>query len=127
METAVCHKWHVRWCERGGESPLLDLVAVSVDLPVVFAGIVKEEVISQVADSEAGVFIETDLQYEFVACGNVVFNMFGGEDAGRQFVGCVIAGLQSLSAGIAADDAAQSVLFPRRSLERFLDSYGAAA
>ena len=96
-------------------------------MPVVFAGIVKEEVISQVADSEAGVFIETDLQYEFVACGNVVFNMFGGEDAGRQFVGCVIAGLQSLSAGIAADDAAQSVLFPRRSLERFLDSYGAAA
>ena len=24
LETAVCHKWHVRWCERGGESPLLD-------------------------------------------------------------------------------------------------------
>ena len=24
METAVCHKWHVQWCERGAKAPLLD-------------------------------------------------------------------------------------------------------
>ena len=23
-ETAVCHKWHVRWCERGTKVPLHD-------------------------------------------------------------------------------------------------------
>ena len=23
-EAAVCHKWHVRWCERGTKAPLLD-------------------------------------------------------------------------------------------------------
>ena len=23
-ETAVCHKWHVWWCERGARPPLLD-------------------------------------------------------------------------------------------------------
>jgi hypothetical protein len=78
-------------------------------------------------------FMLADFLPQFIAAatvrpfGNVVFNMFGGEDAGRQFVGCVIAGLQSLGAGIAANDAAQSGLFPRLSLERFLDSYAAAA
>ena len=68
-------------------------------------------------------FMLADFLPQFIAAatvrpfGNVVFNMFGGEDAG----------LQALCAGIAADDAAQSGLFPRLSLERFLDSYAAAA